>query len=139
MNIPSRSRTIDPASPKLPPLPVSPGRSALVTNPNPLRHPHGVELSMKMLKGHNPSDHPSELDALNRLLSPPNSPGHTPVTKSSLLRPLHPFVTPMTKIKAQDPPDPSELNAVIRLLMHQTLKGEFAGPTRSLPKDTLPE
>jgi hypothetical protein len=130
MNIHSRSRMINPASPKGPPLPVHPGRSALVTNRNPPRHPHGVELSMKMLKGHNPSDRPSELGALNHLLSPPNSPRHTPVTNSSLLRRLHAFETPLTKVKAQDPPDPGELDAVIRLLMHQTLEGGFAGPTR---------
>ena len=76
---------INPACPKLPLLPVSPGTSALVMNLNPLRHFHGVELSVKMLKGHNLSDRPSELDTLNHLLNPPNSPGRAPVTNSSLL------------------------------------------------------
>lgn len=43
----------------------------------------------------------------------------------------------MTKVKAQDPPDPSELDAVIWLLMHQRLEGEFGGLIRSLQRDML--
>jgi len=135
MNILSRSRTVNPASPKLPLLLVSPGRSALVMNPNPQRHLHGVGLSTKMLKGRNLSDRPSELDALNHLLNSPNSPGRAPAKNLSLLRRLHIFETPVTRVKTQDPPDPSELDAVIWLLIHQLLEGEFGGLIRSLQRD----